>query len=73
MSNSNQRRQKIIALIKNNPDISANNAALFFGVSTRTIERDFNWLKENGLIKREGADFGGKWIIVENEGVRPHD
>ena len=65
MSNSNQRRQKIIALIKNNPDISANNAALFFGVSTRTIERDFNWLKENGLIKREGADFGGKWIIVD--------
>ena len=65
MSNSNQRRQKIIALIKNNPDISANNAALFFDVSTRTIERDFNWLKENGLIKREGADFGGKWIIVD--------
>ena len=65
MSNSNQRRQKIIALIKNNPDISANDAALFFDVSTRTIERDFNWLKENGLIKREGADFGGKWIIVD--------
>ena len=56
---------EIIDLIKNNPDISANDAALFFGVSARMIEHDFNWLKEKGLIKREGADFGGKWISVD--------
>ena len=32
-------------------------------VSQRTIERDLSALKKNGVLKREGKDNDGKWVI----------
>ena len=53
-----KRRQAILALIKKNPSISAAEIALVLDVSTRTIERDFDWLREHGIVDRSGGARG---------------
>ena len=35
-------------------------------VSQRTIERDLSTLQKNGVLKRQGKDNGGVWIVVFN-------
>ena len=32
-------------------------------VSSRTIERDLSLMKKNGILKREGKDNDGVWVI----------
>lgn len=36
-------------------------------VSSRTIRRDLDKMKSLGLVKREGGDFGGRWIIINKD------
>lgn len=36
-------------------------------VSVRTIKRDMKVLQELGFIKRDGANFGGRWVVVSIE------
>ena len=36
-------------------------------VSSRTIRRDLNIMKSLGLVKREGGDYGGRWIVINNK------
>ena len=62
---TNIRRQKVLSLVRDNPSVSASEIGLILNVSARTIERDFDWLKDRGYLMREGADFGGKWIILK--------
>jgi ATP-dependent DNA helicase RecG len=38
-------------------------------VSQRTIERDLSALQKLGVLKREGKDNDGKWIVVNNSKV----
>ena len=35
-------------------------------VSQRTIERDLSALQKIGVLKREGKDNDGMWVIVKN-------
>ena len=59
------RRQEILSILFGKPHISASELALILNTSARTIERDLEWLKKNGLVVREGADHGGKWIVLK--------
>ena len=59
------RRQEILSILFGKPHISASKLALILNTSARTIERDLEWLKKNGLVVREGADHGGKWIVLK--------
>ena len=34
-------------------------------VTTRTIERDLSMMKKAGVLKREGKDNNGLWIIFD--------
>ena len=34
-------------------------------VSTKSIKRDLKRMKELGVIKREGGNFGGHWEIIK--------
>lgn len=43
---------------------TAESLAKKLSVSPKTIKRDLKSMRELGVIKREGADFGGKWIVV---------
>ena len=59
-----ERQQKILNLIKELPTISAKQMSVTMSVATRTIERDLSLMKKAGVLKREGKDNDGVWIII---------
>ena len=67
-SKSSERKRKsserILNLIKNKPTISAAEIAMEIDMSSRGVEKQIKKLREAGIIKRNGADFGGYWEIV---------
>ena len=56
--------ERILNLIKNKPTISAAEIAMEIDMSSRGVEKQIKKLREAGIIKRNGADFGGYWEIV---------
>lgn len=60
-----ERQQKILNLIKELPTISAKQMSETLSVTTRTIERDLSMMKKAGVLKREGKDNNGLWIIFD--------
>ena len=36
-------------------------------VSSRTIRRDLDKMKSLGIVKREGGDYGGKWVVIPSK------
>ena len=67
-SKSSERKRKsserILDLIKNKPTISATEIAMEIDMSSRGVEKQIKKLREAGIIKRNGADKGGYWEIV---------
>ena len=59
-----ERQQKILNLIKESPTITGRQMSETLSVSQRTIERDLSTLQKKGVLKREGKDNDGIWIIV---------
>jgi ATP-dependent DNA helicase RecG len=60
-----ERQQKILDLIKESPTITGKQMSETLSVSQRTIERDFSTLQKLGVLKREGKDNDGIWIISD--------
>ena len=58
-----ERQQVILTLIKELPSITAKQMSETLSVSQRTIERDLSTLKEKGILKREGKDNDGAWMM----------
>ena len=56
---------KIIALIKENPQHSARSIAESIGISPKGIEKQLAKLKSQGVIRRIGPDKGGSWEIIK--------
>ena len=69
---SSERKKKsserILDLIKNKPTISAVEIAMEIDMSARGVEKQIRKLREEGVIKRIGADFGGYWEIISKDG-----
>lgn len=59
-----ERQLKIINLIKESPSITAKQMSETLSVSSRTIERDISTLQKIGILKREGKDNSGIWILL---------
>lgn len=59
-----KRQQKILNIIKESPTISGRQMSEILSVSQRTIERDISVMKQMGLLKHEGKDNDGVWIII---------
>ncbi|OFO53509.1 AAA family ATPase [Porphyromonas sp. HMSC077F02] len=59
------RQYEIINLIRNSPSISAREMSEILSVTSRTIERDLSSIKETGLLRREGSDKDGVWVIIK--------
>lgn len=59
-----ERQQKILNLIKESPTITGRQMSEILSVSQRTIERDLSALQKSGILKREGNDNGGVWVVV---------
>ena len=60
-----ERQHQILNLIKESPTITGKQMSETLSVSQRTIERDLSTLQKKGVLKREGKDNDGKWVISE--------
>ena len=58
-----ERQQKILNLIKESPTITGKQMSETLSVSQRTIERDLSALQKKGVLKREGKDNAGMWVV----------
>ena len=58
-----ERQQKILNLIKESPTITGKQMSETLSVSQRTIERDLSALQKLGVLKREGKDNAGRWVV----------
>lgn len=62
--NVTDRQEQILALIKENRNISTQRIAEYLNVSKRTILRDIEDMKKNNKINRIGKERGGYWEVV---------
>ena len=62
-----ERQQKILNLIKESPTITGKQMSEPLSVSQRTIERDLAALQKIGVLKREGKDNDGVWMVLEKK------
>jgi len=56
--------QKIILLMSENPFITKAQLSENIGISVSAISQQIAKLKKQNLLRRDGADKGGKWIII---------
>ena len=58
-----ERQQKILNLIKESPTITGRKMSEMLSVSQRTIERDLSALQKVGVLKHEGKDNDGGFVL----------
>ena len=59
------RQQIIVSIIRSNPTVSAKQMSETLSVTSRTIERDLAVMQKAGIIRHEGKDNAGVWVILE--------
>lgn len=59
----NNTQEKLLAILKNNPEITAEQAAYKLGLKPRTVERAIKFLKTSGFIERKGSKKTGYWNL----------
>jgi ATP-dependent DNA helicase RecG len=57
-------RDKILGLIRVNPDISMETMASSLGLTRKGVEWQVRKLKQSGILRRVGPDKGGHWEIL---------
>ena len=62
---ASKSREKILRLLKAHPDFSAKKLADEIGITEKGVEKQLAKLKAEGLIKRDGPDKGGEWIVLD--------
>ena len=60
-----ERQQEILNLIKKSPTMTAKQMSETLSVSQRTVERDLTVLKEKNILRREGRNYNGVWVIID--------
>ena len=61
--NITERRLMIIKLLKNNPKYTIKEMSSLLNVSDKTVKRDIDALKKEGVLYRTGSLFDGNWIV----------
>ena len=61
---SQKGSQKIVELLKGNPQITIDQMAAEIGISSRAVKKHLATLRVNSIIKRIGPDNGGSWIVI---------
>lgn len=57
--------EAVLALLRDDPTLTAAVLAKALGKSKRTIERQLTALKAAGRLRREGSDKTGRWVVVD--------
>ncbi|GHT61845.1 hypothetical protein FACS189451_04770 [Bacteroidia bacterium] len=65
--NNQKTVEKILAAIHNNPNITQKELVDITGLTRRGVEWNILQLKNNDIIRRDGADKGGKWVIIKTD------
>ena len=60
---SEESREKIIALLSENGKLTAAGLASEIGITAKAVEKHLAKLKAEGIIQREGPDKGGTWKV----------
>ena len=64
---SGQKTQELIVnIVKDNPYITSKQLCATFGINRSAIIRHLKKLKESGVLRREGPDKGGHWVILKD-------
>ena len=56
--------EKILSILEKHPDYSARKLAEVIGITQKAVEKHLSKLKTEGLIRRDGPDKGGKWVVA---------
>lgn len=57
-------QRKVLELINNNPSITHREMSQQLSVNEKTAQRATQALRESGLIRREGSDKTGLWVLL---------
>jgi ATP-dependent DNA helicase RecG len=60
-----ESQKEILKLVLNNPKISKREMSEKIGISSTAVDKNINFLKKKGLLKRVGSAKSGHWEIVE--------
>ena len=60
----NKTQKRIIALMIENPSITAEMLSAEIGITERNIRSNIKKLREAGLVDRVGADKNGDWVFA---------
>ena len=61
----NARRQRILAEMRDNPNITLDELHQILGVSKTAVVNNTNYLKDNGYIERIGSNKAGYWKVLD--------
>ena len=61
-----ERQTIMVSVIKSNPMVTAKQISETLSVTSRTIERDLAVMQKAGVIRHEGKDNAGVWVILEH-------
>ena len=59
-------REKVLSILEDHPDYSARKLAEVIGITQKAVEKHLSKLKTEGLIRRDGPDKGGKWVVISS-------
>ncbi len=60
----NARRRKILAEMRDNPNITTEELRKILGISKTAVEYNISLLRENGYIERVGSRKAGYWNVL---------
>ena len=64
------RQRIIISVIKANPFVTAKQLAETLSVTLRTIERDLSVMQKAHIIRHEGSNKTGVWVVLEKSNCK---
>lgn len=59
-----ENQEKILAIMRHKPTVSAYEIGEKIGMSQRKVEENIRKLKAAGLLARKGAARGGYWVVL---------
>jgi predicted HTH transcriptional regulator len=66
-----QRKMLLLDILRSNPRMATGQLAERFSITRRTVQRDIDKLKAQGILERVGPDKGGYWNIIKGDVVSP--